>query len=322
MNTKATVQKNNVGEGGRETGQGLLWKIDRFAIHDGPGIRTSLYFKGCPLRCLWCANPEGQDPALQLALLEERCTKCGLCYDSCPRGALRVKSGLPCIDFSKCDSCGRCASSCPVNALIVYGKYVSLGQIMDIIEKDRHIYRRSGGGITCTGGEPLLQVSFLDQLLLACHEAGIHTALETCGYSDEAQFRKILANVAWLFLDLKHLCPTKHFDLTGCQNSIILRNLRVASEVAKEKGKVLVIRQVIVPNLNDGPNIAALIDFLTGLPHLDMVELLPYHGYGLYKYRALGRRYSTENLEIPSESQMQSYRNSFEDHGIKCKVGG
>jgi pyruvate formate lyase activating enzyme len=193
---------------------------------------------------------------------------------------------------------------------------------MDLVERDRHIYRRSGGGITCTGGEPLLQAGFLDQLLLACRQAGIHTALETCGYSEEAQFRKILANVAWLFFDLKHLDTEKHFKLTGSHNSIIVRNLRIASEIAEEEGKVLIIRHVVVRNLNDGPNLMAVIELLAALPHLDRVELLPYHSYGLYKYKALRRKYATENLEPPSESQMQSYRNMFEDHHIKCKVAG
>jgi pyruvate formate lyase activating enzyme len=193
---------------------------------------------------------------------------------------------------------------------------------MDVIERDRHIYRKSGGGITCTGGEPLLQMEFVRLLLAECSVMGIRTALETCGYVDEAEFRKTLSNVDWLFFDLKHLDSNRHRGLTGRDNSIVLSNLRTASSVFSESGRVLVIRQVIVPGLNDGNNISALAEFARALPHVNMIELLPYHAYGSHKYRSLGREYQLHDLEPPSEDRLLEYKDLVERQGIQCKIGG
>jgi len=303
-----------------ETQTGLIWKIDRFAIHDGPGIRTNIYFKGCPLRCLWCANPEGQDTGKELAFLESRCVQCGLCFDSCPHGALGPKSGLPSIDYSKCDLCERCVSSCTTHALYVFGEFYRISQLMDIIERDRHIYRRSGGGITCTGGEPLLQAKFLELLLRKCRERGIHTVLETCGYSDENRFRNVLTNVDWLFFDLKSVNSNQHIKLTGCHNQNILNNLVAASRFLGDAKKTLVVRQVIVPSLNDDENINALTELVAKLPHVDMVELLPYHNYGSYKYHGLKRNYQLDDIDPPSESNMEKYKMIVESRGLKCRI--
>ena len=149
----------------RKHSKAAIWKIDRFAIHDGPGIRTNVYFKGCPLHCLWCSNPEGQHQRNELGFLNTKCTRCGLCWELCPQNALKPKNGIPFVDQEKCNMCGQCSSVCPTGALFVYGCFYTLSQILDVIERDRHIYRRSGGGITCTGGEPLLQAGFLQHLL-------------------------------------------------------------------------------------------------------------------------------------------------------------
>jgi len=305
-----------------QTLETLIWKIDRFAIHDGPGIRTNIYFKGCPLRCLWCSNPEGQREKRELAFSEDRCTGCGLCFDSCSREAIKLKHGKPAVDLRKCDLCEQCVSICPTTALYIYGKSYSLPQIMDVIERDRHIYRTSGGGITCTGGEPFLQVKFLQLLLAKCHEVGIHTTVETCGYADQAQFREILANIDWLFFDFKHIDSTQHMKLTGRDNDIIVSNLRIASSMLGQTGRVLAIRQVVVPGYNDGNNIIALGEMARGLPHLDLIELLPYHAYGSHKYKNLGRKYHLDNLEPPSEKVLLEYKNVIESYGIKCKIGG
>jgi len=303
------------------TGFATIWKMDRFAIHDGPGIRTNIYFKGCPLRCLWCSNPEGQLEERELGFSETKCNGCGLCFDACPLHAISPKDGIPVIDSAKCDLCGQCVHACPSEALHIYGDIWTLSQVMDAIENDRHIYRKSGGGITCTGGEPLLQAAFVHRLLAGCREVGIHTALETCGYADEAAFLKTLSLVDCLFFDLKHLNSHRHKKLTGKDNAIILRNLRTASSLFSETEKVLVIRQVIVPGLNDENNIRALAELAGALPHLNMIELLPYHAYGLHKYRTLAREYPLQDLEPPSEDRLVEYKNVVERQGIQCKIG-
>ena len=249
-----------------------IWKIDSFTIHDGPGIRTNVYFQGCPLGCLWCSNPEGQHQEAEPGFINARCR--------------------------------------------------TLSQLMDIIERDRHIYRRSGGGITCTGGETFLQAAFLRALLARCHEVGIHTAVETCGCVGKAEFKATLSDIDWLFFDLKHLDSAEHKRLTGRSNRIILDNLFTASSVLGKAGKILVIRQVVVPGLNDEGNIRALAELARGLPWVHYIELLPYHNYGMNKYQKIGLKYQLEDITPPSEAKLKEYQEIIESYGITCKIGG
>jgi pyruvate formate lyase activating enzyme len=192
---------------------------------------------------------------------------------------------------------------------------------MDVVERDRHIYRRSGGGITLTGGEPLVQHEFAQQLLATCHEVGIHTVVETCGCVGTSVFRESLENIDWLFFDLKHVEPGAHRRLTGRSNASILTNLRAASSFFCEKDRTLVIRQVVVPGLNDGDNVLALARLAAGLPRVDMIELLPYHAYGAHKYASLGLA-AAEELAPPSAEKLREYRETIETHGIPCTIGG
>jgi pyruvate formate lyase activating enzyme len=298
-----------------------IWKIDRFAIHDGPGIRTNVYFKGCPLRCLWCSNPEGQMSHDQLGLLAAKCTGCGRCFDVCAPGALEAVDGRPAVDFAACDVCGDCVPVCAPGALFVYGGTYTLSQLMDIVERDRHVYRRSGGGITLTGGEPLLQHDFAQQLLGACHKVGIHTVVETCGCIGSPVFLESLREIDWLFFDLKHIDPVEHRRLTGRSNDMILENLRTASSFFREKDRKLVLRQVVVPGLNDGENITALARLAAGLPRVDMIELLPCHNYGTDKYATLGWSLP-EELVVPSVELLDKYRDTIEGYGVPCRIGG
>lgn len=315
---KTPIQKDTAAGRGLKA---LIWNIDRFAIHDGPGIRTNIYFKGCPLRCLWCSNPEGQQKLMELGFSQIKCTRCGLCYDSCTQGAIKSQNGVPVVDFIKCNLCGQCIEECPAGAFFIYGSYYTLSQIMDIVERDRYIYRKSGGGITCTGGEPLMQAKFLRQLLARCHEVGIHTAVETCGCISSTKFRESLGNIDWLFFDLKHIDSVVHNKLTGKNNIVIQDNLKVASSVFGETGRVLIIRQVVVPSLNTGDNIRALAELASALPHVDAIELLPYYSYGAHKYPMLGRKYRLEKLALPSKDELKEYREIIRRYGIKCNVG-
>jgi len=299
-----------------------IWKIDRFAIHDGPGIRTTIYFKGCPLRCLWCANPEGQNKREELVFSEAKCTRCGLCSDICPRGALRLQRDVPRVDPSTCDLCGACLSACPTGALFVYGRLYGLQEILDLIERDRHVFRQSGGGITCTGGEPLLQQGFLKRLLAKCRQAGIHTALETCGYLARTQFLRILSDVDWLFFDVNHVDSGQHKRITGKDNSLILDNLRAASSLFGASGRTLIIRQVVVPGLTDERNLSALAELARGLPYVTKIELLPYHAYGTHKYRTLWRTYPLKGVIPPQEEKLTEMRGIIKGLGIDCEVSG
>jgi pyruvate formate lyase activating enzyme len=192
---------------------------------------------------------------------------------------------------------------------------------MDIVERDRHIYRRSGGGITLTGGEPLAQHEFVQRLLATCHEVGIHTVVETCGCVGGAVFSQSLEHIDWLFFDLKHVDPGKHEQLTGMSNDTILKNLRTASSFLSEMNRTLVIRQVVVPGYNTGDNIAALAQLAAGLPRVDKIELLPYHDYGRHKYASLGWEAGEEPVP-PTADELREYVDIINGYGIGCSIGG
>ncbi len=313
-----TKNETNVTHGSVEARQGVIWKTDRFATHDGPGIRTTLYFKGCPLRCKWCSNPEGQTRQPELVLVKADCNGCGLCIGACPAQALGLPDRARAVQVyrSKCNSCGACASVCPTGALQIWGQSYSVPDLVEMLEKDRLIYKRSGGGLTCTGGEPLYQAEFLQGLVEECHRWGIHTAVETCAYADEGAFKAVLQVVDWLFIDVKHMNANEHRTFVGKSNEVILRNIRLASLILRTRSKALSIRMVVIPGINDGENISDLSDFLCSLPLVTNVELLPYHRYGVYKYDLLGRRYGLTNVEAPSAEAMGEYRRLLRYRGL------
>ncbi|MFB3885442.1 MAG: glycyl-radical enzyme activating protein [Thermodesulfobacteriota bacterium] len=303
--------------------QGIIWKIDRFAQHDGPGIRTNFYFKGCALRCQWCENPEGQTSVPELVLFGSRCNGCGLCVERCPHQAIELQDAIGTdrtnlrINRPKCDLCEVCVPVCPKNALEIWGRKYSIEELAEILEKDRGVHRRSGGGLTCTGGDPLHQSGFTLKLLKLCRKRGIHTGMETCGDGDEESFRVILEEVDWLCIDLKHMNRKDHLLLTGKSNDRILRNLRLASSRLAARQKSLVIRMVVVPGANDENNIVEMADFLSSLPFVTEVELLPYHAYGVHKYDLLDRSYKLKDVIPPSSEAMARYRTVLESRGLR-----
>ena len=215
------------------------------------------------------------------------------------------------LNHSLCDACGQCVEACPTAALQIWGRYYSISEILSILDKYRMIYRKTGGGLSCTGGEPLLQGDFLLQLLGECRHLGIHIALETSGYADESLFTQMLHLVDWLFIDLKHMNPKKHLELTGKDNEIILRNISRASSLLQERRKTLIIRQVVVPSVNDGHNIDDLGAFIAELPFVSGIELLEYHNYGVYKYDLLGHNYHLSGVKSPTAEEMQVYRDTL-----------
>jgi pyruvate formate lyase activating enzyme len=297
--------------------KGIIWKVDRNAIHDGPGIRTLAYFKGCPLRCLWCHNPEGQIGGPVLVFQRMKCNGCGLCIEACPTRALELRSPVNVIiDRSKCDVCGACVSICPTEALQIWGQSYTVQDLIEILEKDRMIHRKSAGGLTCTGGEPLEQGEFLLEILEECQKRGIHTAVETSAYADEKLFLRMLKKVGWLFIDLKHMNTKKNLELTGKNNDIILNNTRIASSTLQARGKSLIIRQIIVPGITDGQNLSELADFVASLPFVSGVELLMYHNYGSHKYKLLHRKYGLQEMTSPTDEEMEKHKKVLRDKGL------
>jgi len=271
---------------------GSIFDIKRYAINDGPGIRTAIFFKGCPLECWWCHNPEGQSSQPQLMFRSNRCKASKACLEVCPQHAIHWEDGSI-TDWGVCDDCGRCAGVCYAGAREVVGRIVSVDQLMEEIERDIPFYDQSKGGVTFTGGEPMFQREFLYESLLACKKQGIHTAVDTSGYSFWEGFEIISPLVDLFLYDLKLMDENKHKQYTSVFNQMILDNLQKLSRAKAH----IIVRIPLIPGVNDDvKNIELSSVFLAGLPFLDQVELMPYHEIGLEKYQALGMKYKLKEI--------------------------
>jgi len=297
--------------------QGRVFAIKRFALHDGPGIRTTVFLKGCPLCCLWCHNPEGLLSEPQLAFYPHLCIACNKCYEVCPSGALR-KNVSPIEDYHKeeCDLCGECAAVCPAGAIEMVGREVSAGEVVKEVERDKSFYDTSGGGMTVSGGEPLAQVDFTAELLSRAKEIGIHTVLDTSGQAAPEELDRCLDLADHIYYDLKVVDERRHRDLTGFSNRTILDNLKRACA----SGKDLTIRIPLVKGLNDsGEDISGFIDLIGSLPpltNLQRVEIIPYHRIGEGKYTSVGLEYPLKSQEVHSQEEVQSIVDLFEEGGL------
>ncbi len=270
-----------------EQKNGVILNIQRFSIHDGPGIRTTVFFKGCNLRCLWCHNPESQAFQPQKMLYLHKCVGCGACRAVCE------KAFTP-----QCDACGKCMPVCAHGAREIAGYAISTGALMDEIRKDMPFYEHSGGGVTFSGGEPLLQAEFLEEILRLCKDAGIHTAIETAGNVHWETMERLLPLVDLFLYDLKAIDPQIHKTCTGVSNERILDNARRLQEACPDK---LLFRMPVVPGYNDS-QVGAAAEFAEPC----RLELLPYHRTGIGKYEALGLSYSLEELQSPSVETMRA----------------
>ena len=296
---------------------GLLFDIQRYAIHDGPGIRSTVFFKGCPLSCWWCHNPEGQSPKPNLMFFENRCLVCGDCIRVCPQGAVQRVNGAI-HTTSACQVCGTCAEACPSGARKVAGRWMTVSEVMREIERDLIFWDESGGGITFSGGEPLGQPRFLASLLNACREKRINTVVETCGLAKQDVVLDLSEKVGLFLYDLKILDSLKHKKYTGVPNDSILANL----EALAQRKTAVVVRYPIIPEINDdGENVRQMIALLSRL-HLWRVHLLPYHQTGTEKYKRLGLGFRLEDVKAPPSSLVTSIAGEFERAGFKVKVGG
>ncbi len=289
-----------------ETKTGTIFNIQKFSIHDGTGIRTLIFMKGCPLACLWCSNPESQSPEPEIMDVKTNCIRCGKCAALCPNHA--VKGSHFQIDRSLCLGCGKCAQTCWANAKKVTGRKVTLREVMEMIEKDRIFYTNSGGGVTIGGGEPLMQQEFVKELLRACKDSNIHTAMETCGHGRWEAVKGVFQYTDQIFFDLKAMDSDLHEKLTGRSNHLILENARHLSQLGKE----ITFRIPLVPGCNDSKeNIKATGDFTASLQKKNRnisIEILPYHNLGQDKYQWLDVPYSLHDLTRPSEETLIAYR--------------
>lgn len=294
---------------------GLIFDIQRFSLHDGPGIRTIVFLKGCPLRCSWCANPESQSPHPEITYNEETCIQCETCLSICPYHCITKKENQIVINRSSCQGCGICSENCPTKALQLKGEKMSIDRVMEMIEKDREFYKTSGGGVTISGGEPLFQIAFLRNLLKECYCHDIHTVVETAGYSSWSNMKSIIPYTDVFYYDLKMMNSEKHLEYTGVNNRLILDNLKKLQKEANH----IVIRIPVLPGINDdNENLSLLTKFLKNI-RFDEIHLLPYHYYGEKKYGMLGRSYALETLKKLTGSEISQYCNQLRRHGFKVK---
>jgi len=299
---------------------GMIFDIKRYAIHDGPGIRTTIFLKGCPLNCLWCHNPEGKAAEKEFMWWEKRCIGCRDCQKACAKNAVSFSDDSLILDMGKCDFCGACLAVCHSQALELIGRELTVSQLMREIEKDVAFYDESGGGATFSGGEPLMQPVFLHSLLKACEEREIHTAVDTCGYVDP----KILldmGDLADLFLyDLKAIDDRKHIEFTGVSNKLILENVKRLSDI----GRRVIVRFPLIPNVNDDEtDILELGTFVSSLRNVKELHILPYHKAGVEKAKRLKKQ--QEPLFVshpPSAERLSEIVEMLRDFGLEIQVGG
>jgi len=300
--------------------QGLISGIERFALHDGPGIRTLVFMKGCPLRCLWCSSPQTQKQSPEILYDATTCQKYGECTGACPAEAMVMseEEGIR-IDREACTGCGECVEVCPNNALESVGIHITVDELFEEVKKDSSFYRRSGGGVTMGGGEPTMQHDVAAGLLEKCHRHYIHTAMETCGYVEWQYLDKLLAHLDLVYVDIKHMDALAHKDITGVSNELILENTERISAL-----RPMIIRTPIVPGYNDSDdNITLTAKFAAGLgENLKRIELLPYHQLGVQTYAELGREYRLTGLEPPSNDHMKRLKKIIESCGVAVHIGG
>jgi pyruvate formate lyase activating enzyme len=299
--------------------EAVVLSIDRMTTHNGPGIRTIILFKGCPLHCLWCSTPESQKVDPEIAVYPGKCIQCGQCIFACPVEAITLTGEMIHIDRGRCNSCGKCAEVCYSEAITVLGQSMAVEALVEEVKKDMVFYEQSGGGVTVSGGEPLLYPDFMGQLLRTLKAEGINVGIDTCGHIPWQNIESVLAYVDFFLWDIKHMDSERHKELTGVSNELILRNVRAVSE----RNTPLHIRFPLIPSYNDSEeNIRATCEMAQGLSSLVEVHLLPLHHFGKARYDSLNRDYPIAHLSLMPDNILKQMKQLVESYGLKCCIVG
>ncbi len=299
---------------------GRIFDIKRYSIHDGPGIRTTFFLKGCALRCLWCHNPESVDPRPEIMHWPGRCVRCHACSQACPLGAISEDgAGAVVIDRSRCDLCGQCAEACLYDAVQIVGREMTVAEVVAEAERDRVFYEQSGGGVTLSGGDPIVQADFAEAVLGACRSRGLRTALDTAGMTPSVVLDRLAPKADLVLYDLKCMEEARHRAFTGASNASILDNLKRLAAAGTE----VWVRIPLVGGVNDDEdNIRRTIALLLSLKAIRRVGLLPYHSGGLEKARRIGKESQFRKFESPSEERIAGIETAFRDAGFDVRRGG
>lgn len=300
--------------------KGLIFNIQKMSIQDGPGIRTTVFFKGCPLRCLWCANPESQNRKKEIAFFHGKCVQCGYCTQICPVQAIAGANQMFSIHREQCIQCLQCAKECCTNAKKIIGQEYSSKELLIEILKDKEFYIKSGGGITFSGGEPFLQYDFLLECLKECKKEELHIAIETTGFANIEKILSASKYIDLIFYDIKHMDAQKHKKLTGVSNDIILHNFRTLTQYHKN----IIARIPLIPSCNDDETNIRRTSAFAANCGVGRLEILPYHKLGVSKYQQLGREYQLPDCQTPSKTTLNRLlhiaREEGENRNMDCVV--